>query len=126
LLKPDLVGAKAGDSLQVQEDDLISWNNETKQPFQPWPTDNQYKPLPASVVNPPPPPPPAAPHTTLYLSDMIPGNLSSTPAYNAVMPAAGNIVYYCLLDANGNATKVCGQIIVSAIPQALSVPSIGS
>ena len=61
-----------------------------------------------------------------YLSDMIPGNLSSSPAYNVVMPATGSVVHYCLIDANGNPTKVRGQIIVSAIPTALNVPGIGS
>ena len=50
---------------------------------------------------------------------MIPGNLSSQPAYNVVMPAIGNVVYYCLIDGEGNLTKVRGQIVVSAIPQAL-------
>jgi hypothetical protein len=55
---------------------------------------------------------------------MIPGNLSSTPAYDVVMPTTGNTIYYCLLDEKGNATKVRGQIIVSAIPQALKVPGV--
>jgi len=127
LLKPDLVGAKPGDPLQVQEDDLVSWNNETGQPYQPWPTDDRYNLLAVGGVTPPPAPPPfPQPTPGLYLSDMIPGNRSSTPAYNAVMPAIGNVVYYCLIDAKGNATKVRGQIIVSPIPQALNVPSIGS
>jgi hypothetical protein len=124
-LVPDLVGAKPGDPLRVQEDDLVSWNNETKQPFQPWPTDNQYKPLAVGGVTPPPAPPPfPLPSPNLYLSDMIPGNLSSKPAYDVVMPATGNTIYYCLLDAKGNATKVHGQIIVSAVPQALNVPGV--
>ena len=127
LLKPDLVGAKPGDPLQVQEDDLVSWNNETGQPYQPWPTDDRYNLLAVGGVTPPPAPPPfPQPTPGFYLSDMIPGNLSSQPAYNAVMPAIGNVVYYCLIDAKGNATKVRGQIIVSPIPQALNVPSIGS
>ena len=129
LLVPDLVGAKPGDPLQVQEDDLVSWNNETGQPYQPWPTDDHYNPLPVSSVPwppPPPPPPPQQPPPNLSLSDLIPGNLSSTPAYNVLMPKTGNVIYYCLKDANGNATKVCGQIIVSAIPKALNVPKIGS
>jgi len=115
------------DPLQVQEDDLVSWNNETGQPYQPWPTDDRYNLLAVGGVTPPPAPPPfPQPTPGFYLSDMIPGNLSSQPAYNAVMPATGNVVYYCLIDAKGNATKVRGQIIVSPIPQALNVPSIGS
>ena len=127
LLKPDLVGAKPGDPLEVQEDDIVSWNNETKQPYQPWPTDSSYKLLPVNGLIPPPAPPTfPLPSPPGYLSDMIPGQLSSTPAYSVVMPAKGNVVYYCLLDAKGNPTKVCGQIIVTAMPQALNVPSIGS
>ena len=115
LLKPDLVGAKPGDPLEVQEDDIVSWNNETKQPYQPWPTDSSYKLLPVNGLIPPPAPPTfPLPSPPGYLSDMIPGQLSSTPAYSVVMPA------------KGNPTKVCGQIIVTAMPQALNVPSIGS
>lgn len=127
LLVPDLVGAKPGDPLQAQEDDLVSWNNTTGTAYQPWPADNQYKLQPVKGITPPPAPPPfPIPSPAGYLSDMIPGKLSSKPAYNVVMPATGNVVYYCLIDAKGNATKMCGQIIVSAIPQALNVPSIGS
>jgi len=126
-LIPDLMGANPGDPLEVQEDDLVSWNNETGQPYQPWPTDEKYNPLPVSEVPwppPPPPPPPQQAPPNLYLSDMIPANLSSTPAYDVVMPATGNTIYYCLLDANGKPTQVRGQIIVSAIPQALTVPGV--
>ncbi len=126
VLKPDLVGAHPGDPLGAQEDDLVSWNNQSGVPYQPWPTDDSYKLLPVKGVTPPPSPPPfSLPSPAGYLSDMIPGKLSSSPAYNVVMPKKGNVVYYCLLDANGNPTKVCGQIIVSAIPQALNVPGIG-
>lgn len=125
LLKPDLIGAKPGDPLEVQEDDLVSWNNETKQPYQPWPTDGSYKLLPVNGLTPPPAPPPfSLPSPSGYLSDMIPGNLSSTPAYDVVMPTTGNVIYYCLIDASGKPTKVCGQIIVSAIPTALKVPGV--
>jgi len=125
LLVPDLEDAEPGDPLEVQEDDLISWDNETNQPYQPWPTDNQYKPLAVGGIAPPPAPPAfELPSPALYLSDMIPANLSSQPAYDVVMPTKGNVIYYCLLDANGNATKTCGQIIVSAIPQALKVPGV--
>lgn len=127
LLVPDLVGALPGDPLDAQEDDLVSWNNESGQPYQPWPTDALGNLQPVKTVTPPPAPPPfSLPSPKLYLSDMVPPNLSSSPAYNVVMPLPGNIVHYCLIDANGNATKVRGQIIVSPIPKALNVPSIGS
>ncbi len=73
LLMPDLVGAKPGDPLEAQEDDLVSWNNETGQPYQPWPTDENYN-LQTSRCD-------AAarsatgsvPFSAWYLSDMIPG-----------------------------------------------------
>jgi hypothetical protein len=125
LLKPDLVGAKPGDPLRTQEGDQVSWNNETSQPYQPWPTDGSYKPLAVGGVTPPPAPLPFPnPSPAGSLSDMIPGHLSSTPAYNVFMPANGNVTYYCLLDAKGNPTKVCGQIIVTAMTTALNVPPV--
>ena len=132
LLLPDLVGAKPGDPLQVQEDDLVSWNNTTGQSYQPWPTDQNGNPLTVSAAFTPPGKPPVTPPVPPwfpdgYLSNMIPANRSSTPAYNVVMPSPpGNTIYYCLLDATGAPTKAVGQMIVSAIPAALSVPSIGS
>ena len=122
LLVPDLVGAEPGDPLDAEEDDLVSWNNETDQSYQPWPSDEHGNLLPVGGITPPPAPAPfPLPSPAGYLSDMIPGKQSSTPAYNVVMPANGTI-FYCLIDAKGNATKVCGQIIVSAIPTALNVP----
>lgn len=124
LLVPDLVGAKPGDPLEVQEDDLVSWNNETGQSYQPWLTDQNGNPQTLGATPPPAPPPPPW-FSAWYLSNMIPKNRSSTPAYDVVMPATGNTIYYCLLDQNGNPTKVRGQIIVSAIPAALSVPKVG-
>jgi len=57
---------------------------------------------------------------------MIPANRSSPVAYNVVMPKAGSVIFYCLIDANGKAIGVRGQIIVSAIPQALNVSSVGA
>ena len=124
VLKPDLVGAKPGDPLEVQEDDLVSWDNQSGVPYQPWPTDDSYKLLPVNGITPPPAPPPfTLPSPAGYLSDMIPGKLSSTPAYDVVMPTNG-VIYYCLIDASGKPTKVCGQIIVTAIPQALNVPGV--
>jgi len=126
LLVPDLVGAKPGDPLQVQEDDLVSWNNQTGQSYQPWPTDQNGNPQTVSAAFTPPGNPPSTPPVPPwfpagYLSDMIPKNRSSTPAYDVVMPATGNTIYYCLLDQNGNPTKVRGQIIVSPMPSALNL-----
>lgn len=125
LLVSDLVGANPGDPLEAQEDDLVSWNNETGQSYQPWPTDQNGNPQTLGAVTPPPAPPAPPWFPAGYLSDMIPANRSSTPAYDVVLPTSGNTIYYCLLDKNGKATKVRGQIIVSAMPSALNLSSTG-
>jgi hypothetical protein len=125
VLKPDLVGAKPGDPLEAQEGDQVSWDNQTGQPYQPWPTDANYNLQPVAGQTPPPAPPPAPnPSPPGYLTDMIPGKRSSKPAYDVVLPASG-VTYYCLIDAKGNPTKVRGRINVTAMPAALNVPGIG-
>jgi len=125
VLKPDLVGAQPDDPLEAQEGDQVSWNNQSGVPYQPWPTDENYNLKPILGRTPPPAPPPAPnPSPPGYLTDMIPGKRSSTPAYNVILPASG-VTYYCLIDANGNPTKVRGQINVTAMPAALNVPGIG-
>jgi hypothetical protein len=124
LLQPDLAAAQPGDPLEAQEGDQVSWNNETGQPYQPWPTDQNGNPQTLGAVTPPPAPPAPPWFPAGYLSNMIPANRSSTPAYNVFMPASGNVIYYCLLDATGNPTKVRGQINVTAMPTALNVPGV--
>jgi len=114
-LVPDLIGAKPGDPLQTQEADLVSWNNTTDQSYQPWPTDQNGTLQAVGGKTPPPASQFEQPFPNLFLSNMIPKNRSSL-AYNVVMPASGNIIYYCLIDANGKATNVRGQIIVSRMP----------
>ena len=47
---PDLHGAQPGDPLRTQQDDLVTWNNTTRDSHQPWPADANYNPLPDSVV----------------------------------------------------------------------------
>jgi hypothetical protein len=122
LLVPDLVDAQPGDPLYTQEGDVVSWSNETGQSYQPWPTDAVGNLQPVKNITPPPAPAPfPLPSPKGYLSDMIPANLSSSPAYNVAMPASGSTVHYCLIDANGNPTKVRGQIIVSAMPSAVNL-----
>jgi hypothetical protein len=93
---PDLYGAKPGDPLQAQQDDLVTWNNTTDDPHQPWPSDANYQPLPDSQVL-----PRGGPN---YLSDVIPPQGSSRPSYDVAQPAAVPpsttgpstwTVYYC-------------------------------
>jgi len=125
LLVPDLVGAHPGDPLYATVDDLVSWGNESGQPYQPWPTDQNGN-LQALGGKLPPQPPFSSPFPNFFLSNMIPASRSSPVAYNVVMPKAGKVIFYCLVDANGKTTNVRGQIIVSDVPQALNVPSVGA
>jgi hypothetical protein len=67
------------------QDDLINWNNTTKDTHQPWPTDSNYKPLQVAKGSP------------QYLADAIPPGQSSL-TYRVAQPS-GNppswTVYYC-------------------------------
>jgi len=90
---PDLYGAKPGDPLQAQQDDLVTWNNTTDDPHQPWPSDANYNPdkdVPRGSAK--------------YLSDVIPPQGSSRPSYDVAQPPAEPpsttapstwTVYYC-------------------------------
>jgi plastocyanin len=100
---PDLQGAKAGDPLQAQQDDLITWNNTTNRTHHPWPTDSNYNPLPASQVS---------VALANYLSDSIPGHESSRPSYDAAQ--LGTIYYCCLTHKSVKSER--GTIVVSAVP----------
>jgi hypothetical protein len=87
---PDLQGAKPGDPLQTQQDDLVTWNNTTDDTHQPWPSDAGYNPLPDAQVLPR--------GSASYLSDPIPPQGSSRPSYDVAQPAgkpAAWTVYYC-------------------------------
>jgi hypothetical protein len=75
--QPDLKGAKPGDPLQAQQDDLVSWNNTTHETHQPWQTDSNYQPLPVAWVY---------AHPDLYMSDPVPAQMPSSPAYDTAQP----------------------------------------
>ena len=47
---PDLSGAQPGTPLTAQVDDIVTWNNTTSDPHQPWPADANYNPLPDAQV----------------------------------------------------------------------------
>lgn len=89
---PDLHGAKPGDPLQAQQDDLVSWNNTTTEVHQPWQTDSNYQPLSQAWVK---------THPYLYMSDPIPAQQSSSPSYDVAQPGdqspppSWTIYYYC-------------------------------
>lgn len=76
---PDQTGVKPGGALQAGQDDLVSWNNTTDQTHQPWPTKQDFTPLPAKQVQ---------RGSALYLSDPIPPGESSRPSYNVAQPPA--------------------------------------
>lgn len=76
---------QSGSTLNCQNGDVVSWNNQTTQEHQPWQTDSNYNP------------------TGPQLCDVIPGqiNASSKPGYvpdlvdgqgNSI---PGQIYYYC-------------------------------
>ena len=77
---PDLKGKKAGDPLECMVDDLVTWNNTTKDEHQPWPADSSYTALPNDQVL-----PRGGPN---YLSDIIAAGGSSRPSYDVAQPAA--------------------------------------
>lgn len=103
---PDLIGARSGDPLEAQQDDLVTWNNTTNKTHQPWPTDSNYNPLPDSQV-------PRG--SANYLSDPIPAGESSRPSYDVAQPAgtpATWTVYYCCK----NHPNERGTIVATAQP----------
>ena len=86
------------DGLQCQPGDLISWNNTTADPQQPWPTDDDFNPLPRDKVD-----PTRGQRNSIYLSDEIPPGHSSRPSWVAWLPATSppttqRVVKYCSLN----------------------------
>ena len=107
---PDLKGAKPGQALVAQVDDLVTWNNTTNDAHWPWPADASYAKLPDDKVS---------QQAGNYLSNQIQPGLSSRPSYDVVMPAAGTTIYYCCkLHPEEH-----GMITVTAIPSPLPTTS---
>lgn len=78
------------DGLLAQAGDSISWNNTTTENQQPWPTDDNFKPLPKSRVG------PRGKPKSNYLSDKIPPGHSSRPSWIA-FGQPGTVIKYCSL-----------------------------
>ena len=74
--------------LLVQAGDLISWVNQTSQVQQPWPTDDNFNPLPPEQVG------PRGQLNSNYLSDEIPPGHSSRPSWVA-FGNRGTVYQYC-------------------------------
>lgn len=108
--QPDLKGYDPGDPLPAQQDDLVTWNNRTKEAHWPWQTDSAYCPLSEEWVK---------GHSTLYLSDAIPAGRSSRPSYNAAQPEgkppSWTIYYYCKLHPDRESER--GTMQVKVVPQ---------
>lgn len=99
--QPDVPGGKPNEPLQAQNADIVSWNNRTPEPHQPWPTETADGPPIAGVKRGDP----------NYLADPISPWESSTPAYLCVAPQTGTTtVYYCCKFH----TNERGSIVVSA------------
>jgi hypothetical protein len=64
--------------LLAQAGDAIHWSNGTAQPQRPWPTDDNFKPLPPVQVQ-----PTRGKQNSIYLSDVIPPGHSSRPTWIA-------------------------------------------
>ena len=98
-----LPGAQQGQPLQADQDDLVTWNNETDDEHQPWQTDEDYDPVEASD-----------------LSDLIkPGQSSDN--YDCAQPSGSppqwTIYYYC--NRHPYNPKERGSIQVAALPQSM-------
>lgn len=75
--------------LLAQIDDLVTWNNKTDEVHEPWPTDQNFKPLSKKVVG-----PTGSPN---YMSDKINPGKSSRPSWKVLQPIPdnGQTVFYC-------------------------------
>ena len=96
----DFPGAKQGQPLEAQQDDLVTWYNQTNDYHQPWQTDSGYNPSDQS-----------------NLSDPIPdGQPSNT--YDCAQPdgspQAWTVYYYCKSHPNNPNER--GSINVTALP----------
>ena len=87
---PDVEGGKAGDPLPAEVSDLVSWNNTTDKIHRPWPTREDFTPLPNEDVLPR--------GSTFYLSDHIQPEKSSRPNWTVAKNpkvGGGKTMFYC-------------------------------
>lgn len=106
--QPDIPGYIPGDPLPAQQDDLVTWNNTTADTHQPWPTDANYNPLSVKRTS------------QQYMSDPIPANQSSRPAYDVAQPnttpkpTTWTVYYYCKTHPTEVSER--GRIIANVYP----------
>jgi hypothetical protein len=96
-----LPGAKQGQPLQADQDDLVTWNNETNDQHQLWETDQNYNPLGQSS-----------------LPGLVKPGMSSDNydcAQPDWQPASWTVYYYCSLHPHNLLER--GSLQVVALPQ---------
>ena len=96
-----LPGAKQGQPLQADQDDLVTWNNETNDQHQLWETDSNYDPVSQSS-----------------LPGLVKPGMSSDTydcAQPTWQPASWTVYYYCSLHPHNELER--GSIQVAALPQ---------
>ena len=97
---------------QAQQDDLVCWNNTTHETHQPWPTDQNYKPLPGVKRG-----------SAAYLSDPIPPKGSSRPSYDVAQPSGSpppanwTVYYFCATHPDRKSER--GRILAQETPTSL-------
>ena len=109
--QPDLEGAAPGDPLRTMQDDLVTWNNTTRQVHQPWPANADWALFPDDQVQ---------RGTPNYLSDPVPPRESSRPSYDVAQPtpskpASWTVYYVCKNHPSVESER--GKIIGTAYPQ---------
>lgn len=103
----ELQAAVPKGQLLVQAGDSIHWYNGTTKPQRPWPTDNDFNPLPRDKVG------KRGAQNTNYLSDKIPPGHSSRPTWIA-FGDAGTEYKYCSLPDPLSAPTGQGTITITA------------
>jgi hypothetical protein len=96
-----LPGAKQGQPLQADQDDLVTWNNQTNDQHQLWETDSNYNPVSQSS-----------------LPGLVKPGMSSDTydcAQPSWQPASWTVYYYCSLHPHNQLER--GSIQVAALPQ---------
>jgi len=79
-------GGVAGTPLLANAGDNVSWGNATQAAHQPWPTKQNGEPLTEEEVNANP---------SLFLSDEVPKNESSTDWKVTESSVTGKVIFYC-------------------------------
>jgi hypothetical protein len=106
-----LPGARQGQPLKADQDDLVRWNNQTNDQHQLWETDSNYDPVSQSS-----------------LPGLVKAGMSSDNydcAQPSWQPASWTVYYYCSLHPNNPLER--GSIQVAALPQqSISITGAGA